>query len=60
MEAKQIHDYARRFVGAHGERAELEAAQKAAECERQGQKDQAVDWRRIQAEIKEMRGPHLS
>jgi hypothetical protein len=60
MEAKQIHDYARRFVGAHGERAELEAAQKAAECERQRQKDQAVDWRRIQAAIKEMRGPHLS
>jgi hypothetical protein len=24
MEAKQIHDYARRFVGAHGDRAELE------------------------------------
>ena len=60
MEAKQIHDYARRFVGAHGERAELEAAQKAAECERQGQKDQAFDWRRIQAAIKEMRGPHAS
>lgn len=48
------------FVGAHGDRAELEAAQKAAECERQGQKEQAVDWRRIQAAIKEMRGPHLS
>jgi hypothetical protein len=31
-------DYARRFVGAHGDKAELEAAQKAAECERQGQK----------------------
>ena len=57
MEAKEIHDYARRFVGAHGNKAELEAAQRAAECERQGQKDQAVDWRRIQAAIKEMRGP---
>ena len=60
MEAKEIHDYARRFVGAHGEKAECEAAQKAAECERQGQRDQAVDWRRIQAAIKEVRGPHLS
>jgi hypothetical protein len=38
----------------------LEAAQRAAECERQGQKDQAGDWRRIQAAIKEMRGPHAS
>lgn len=60
MDSSTIHDYARRFVGAHGEKAELEAAQKAAECERQGQKDQAGDWRRIQAAIKEMRGPHAS
>jgi hypothetical protein len=60
MEAREIHDYARRFVGAHGDKAELEAAQKAAECERQGQKAQAIDWRRIQAAIKEMRGPHSS
>jgi hypothetical protein len=51
MEAKEIHDYARRFVGAHGNKAEFEAAQKAAECERHGQRDQAVDWRRIQAAI---------
>ena len=47
MEAREIHDYARRFVGAHGDKAELEAAQKAAECERQGQRAQAIDWRRI-------------
>jgi hypothetical protein len=60
MDITAIHDYARRFVGAHGDKAELEAAQRAAECERQGQKDQAGDWRRIQAAIKEMRGPHLS
>lgn len=60
MDTKEIHDYARRFVGAHGDKAELEAAQKAAECERQGDKSQAEDWRRIQAAIKEMRGPHAS
>ena len=60
MNSKEIHDYARRFVGAHGDKAELEAAQKAAECERQGQEDQAADWRKIQAAIKEMRGPHAS
>ena len=57
LEDREIHDYARRFVGAHGDKAELEAAQKAAECERQGQRAQAIDWRRIQAAIKEMRGP---
>ena len=44
----------------HGDKAELEAAQKAAEYERQGEKRQAVDWRRIQAAIKELRGPHAS
>jgi hypothetical protein len=60
MDTNAIHDYARRFIGAHGDKAELEAAQKAAECERQGEKQQAVDWRKIQAAIKEMRGPHAS
>jgi len=60
MDSNTIHDYARRFVGAHGDKAELEAAQRAAECERQGEKRQAGDWRRIQAAIKEMRGPHAS
>jgi hypothetical protein len=60
MDSKEIHDYARRFIGAHGNKAELEAAQRAAESERQGEKAKAVDWRRIQAAIKEMRGPHAS
>ena len=43
---------------AHGERAGLEAAQKAAEYERSGDKNRASDWRRIEAAIREMRGPH--
>ena len=60
MNMNEIHDYARRFVGTHGEKAEAEAAQKAAECEKAGDRSQAEDWRRIQAAIKEMRGPHLS
>jgi len=60
MDMNAIHDYARRLKDSLGDKAELEAAQKAAECERQGQKDEAGDWRRIQAAIKEMRGPHAS
>ncbi|MFO7477387.1 MAG: hypothetical protein R6X03_03385 [Methyloceanibacter sp.] len=60
MDSTSIHDYARRLVGAHGEKAELEAAQRAALCERQGDQEQALDWRKIQAAIKEMRGPRLS
>jgi len=52
MDSTAIHDYARRLVGAHGDKAELEAAQRAASCERQGDKGQAADWRKIQAAIK--------
>jgi hypothetical protein len=60
MDINVIHEHARRLVNAHGAKAELEAAQKAADCERQGEKLQAIDWRRIQAAIREMRGPHSS
>jgi hypothetical protein len=60
MDMNEVHDYARRYLGTHGERAEAEAAQKIAECEKAGDKAQVEDWRRIQAAIKEMRGPHAS
>jgi len=60
MDINEIHDYARRFVGAHGDKAAMEAAQRASDCEKQGDKAQAQDWRRIEAAIKEMRGPHAS
>ncbi|MGO8841897.1 MAG: hypothetical protein ACLQF1_12430 [Methyloceanibacter sp.] len=60
MNVNEIHDYARRLLDAHGDKAEWEAAQKAAECDQQGDNGQARDWRRIQAAIKEMRGPHES
>ena len=60
MTVSEIRDYSRRLFGIHGDTAELEAAQRAVACERQGQRDQARDWRRIQAALKEMRGPHLS
>lgn len=60
MNMTEIRDYSRRLLGFHGDKAELEAAQKAVACERQGERDQARDWRRIQATLKEMRGPHVS
>lgn len=60
MDTEKIHVFARSLLGAHGEKAELEAAQRAIECERTGDKAQAEDWRRIQNAIKEMRGPHAS
>ena len=60
MNMNEIHDYARRFLGTHGDKAEAEAAQRAADFEKQGDRQQAEDWRRIQAAISSMRGPHAS
>ncbi len=60
MEATKIHEYARELKEAHGPRALQEAAQKAVDYERQGDKQQADTWRRIEAALKEMQGPHES
>jgi hypothetical protein len=60
MDTDKIHVFARSLLSTHGDKAELEAAQRAIECERHGDQSQAHDWRRIQVAIKEMRGPHVS
>lgn len=60
MLAMEIQDQARRLRDAHGEKAIAEAAQKATTLERQGAADQALTWRRIEAALREMQGPHLS
>ncbi len=54
----QVHDYARQLLDAHGGRALAEAARKAQACEAEGKGEQAQAWRRIEAAIKLMRGPH--
>ena len=38
----------------------VEAAQKARAFEEQGDKEQAQTWRRIEAALMQMRGPHAS
>jgi hypothetical protein len=60
MEMNKIHVFARSLLSTHGGKAELEAAQRAIECDRHGHRREAHDWRRIQTAIKEMRGPHVS
>jgi hypothetical protein len=60
MQEMDIHDYARQLLDAHGDRAVVEAAQKAAALEQQGQSEQAQTWRQIEAALKSMRGPHVS
>jgi hypothetical protein len=58
MEPVTVPDYARRLFEAHGVKAIAEAAQKASDLEKKGDKQQAETWRRIEAALKEMRGPH--
>jgi hypothetical protein len=60
MQEMDIHDYARQLLDAHGDKAVVEAAQKAAALEQQGQSEQAQTWRQIEAALKSMRGPHVS
>lgn len=57
MEEIQIHDYARQLFEARGERAIVEAAQKACACEKRGDAEEAEIWRHIEAALKSMRGP---
>ena len=60
MEATKIQDYARQLLEAHGAKAIAEAAQKAAACERAGDKEQAQTWRRVEAALLLMQGPRQS
>ncbi len=60
MQETEIQDYARQLLDAHGDKALAEAAQKACSHEEKGNKEEAETWRRIEAAIKLMRGPHVS
>jgi hypothetical protein len=60
MDATKIQDYARQLLDAHGARAIAEAAQKAAACEKAGDKQQAQTWRRVEAALLLMQGPRQS
>jgi hypothetical protein len=60
MEATKIQEYARQLLEAHGAKAVVEAAQKARTFEQQGDAKQAETWRRIEAALMLMRGPHQS
>jgi hypothetical protein len=60
MHAIEIQEHARKLKDAHGDKALLEAAKKARELEETGDKEQAKNWRRIEAALIQMRGPHES
>jgi hypothetical protein len=58
MQATEIHAHARKLLDAHGAKAIAEAARKAADLEGKGYRDQAETWRRIEAALRHLRGPH--
>ncbi|MGD9668457.1 MAG: hypothetical protein AB7U75_05295 [Hyphomicrobiaceae bacterium] len=58
MLATEIQEHARRLLEAHGDKAVAEAAQKAKSLEESGADDEARVWRKIEAALKQMRGPH--
>ncbi len=60
MKITEIHEYARKLLDAHGDNAEVEAAQKARILKKEGQRKQAEDWTKIREAIHEMRGPRAS
>lgn len=60
MQEAEIQDYARQLLEAHGDKALVEAAQKAHSFEEMGYTEEAKMWRRVEAAIKLMRGPHES
>jgi hypothetical protein len=60
MDITQIQQHAQQLYDAHGDKAEAEAAQKAAQCETSGDQDQAENWRKIRIAIHQMRGPGVS
>jgi hypothetical protein len=60
MQEIKIQDYARQLLEAHGDKAVVEAAQKASQFEMRGEDKEAQIWRRIEASLKLMRGPHES
>jgi hypothetical protein len=58
MKESEIYDYARQLMEAHGPAAVAEAAHKATGYEQQGESEHAATWRRVEAALRQMRGPH--
>jgi hypothetical protein len=60
MQETNIQDYARQLFDAHGDKAIVEAAQRARSFEEQGNTEEAATWRHIESTLQMMRGPNQS
>lgn len=56
----QVHTIARQMFEKHGSAAIAQAAQRAQACEKDGEAEEAREWRHIEEAMKMMRGPHQS
>lgn len=56
MQHADLVQYARSLYDAHGDKAEAEAAQKAAAARDAGKAEDAEKWEKIRLHIKELRG----
>ena len=59
-DSADVSAIARHLFETQGAKAIAEAAQKAASFEKAGDAGQAKHWRRVEAALREMRGPHES
>lgn len=60
MNVADISALAHHLFETQGTRAIAEAAQKAASFERAGDEEQSKTWRRVEAVLRDLRGPHES
>jgi hypothetical protein len=60
MDGLEVHATARQLFQSAGPKAVALAAQKASALEREGKAEQARVWRRVEAALLLMKGPHAS
>jgi len=60
MHATDISAFAHHLFEEQGPKAIAEAAQKAASFQKAGDKEQTRFWQRVEAVLRELRGPHQS
>jgi hypothetical protein len=60
MSEMQVHTIARQMFEKHGPAAIAQAAERAQACEKDGDAEEAREWRHIEEAMKMMRGPHQS
>ncbi|MGI9464421.1 MAG: hypothetical protein ACR2OM_10795 [Aestuariivirgaceae bacterium] len=60
MQTAKIVEQARALLEAHGDKAELEVAQKAAAMMQAGKQDEAEQWNKLREAIHQLRSGHVS